>query len=261
MLRELSQQLDAKHVEALARIRDERLFEAGGFDNFESFCREYIGVPRRTINQKIHEMETLGPDKFAIKQMVRVSKYDLELVNTESGYIVLDSGEKIPISDKTRPQVVAAVQNVIAEKRRADEELGRKQRELDRAKEAKDAAEAAAKKAREELDAIKTVRKSRWEHVDQDGQDLLDIMSELQFSLHRLRCYPAAHKNLSEENSERYVAACEYVWAELTAVVERGRAKFGVGMLAPRADITQEIDDYTPNKRDIVAEYINKYVK
>lgn len=254
VLGELAQQLDAKRLQAIQRIKKEKLFERLGFKTWEDCCVKMFG-PKRTMDRKIAELETYGPDYFGLRQIVRVGKSVYELMDVKDGCILHD-GEEIPINKQNEGRIKEIVGAYKDRVEKAESALTEKTREAEEAKKARSAATKAAEKARQEFLEYKKAQAARFPNADEDYTNLLDAQSLFDLAMAKLA--GIYHRDLSEENQARYIGLTEYFYRQLIQATFEARDKYGVGWnMAEPAELLG-LDQVAPGPRNLMAEYTTK---
>jgi hypothetical protein len=143
---------DMKRVELAKRIKETRSYEQTGL-NWESFCKKYFG-PRRTVEEKIRELEECGGDLFGLRALVRIGRSTYELMEVQDGHIMY-GGERIAITKANEGRIKEIVAQYHTELMNTKEELAEKERAAEKAKEAAATAKKAAARVSDELREIK----------------------------------------------------------------------------------------------------------
>jgi len=119
----------AADVECLRRIRDEKLYRAKAED-WDSYCRKYVGVGRSYADRLIRQLEEFGPNYFQLSQVARISPDTYRQI---AGSVHEDGiaygGEKIAIVPENNQKLIEAVNALRAESggcARGDFRLSRK---------------------------------------------------------------------------------------------------------------------------------------
>jgi len=103
----------ASEVEALRRIRDERLYEASGL-SWDDFCTHRLHAARRSVEREIGYLRKHGPAFFVIRQLTRITVKEYESIAghiSEQG-VALD-GKLIAASPENSDELTAAVGELV----------------------------------------------------------------------------------------------------------------------------------------------------
>jgi hypothetical protein len=251
LMEEAASQFDAKKIELLEQIRDEKLYLEAGYKSWDECCKAILG-PKRTLDRKIREFKEQGPDLFNLRQMVRIGTATYEHLQIEDGHIVHD-GRKIAIVKQNEAEIKGIIKHYQDLERKAREDSYEKERALKKARDERDNAKKAATKLQQELRDKDRAAQLAWQHADPDQADMIQLEQDFDFLLTKLAAF--VNRNLSPDNQNRLVALSELLWARTHQATDRIRGEYGVGLLAPRPGESTEVDELTPHKRSLVEEY------
>jgi hypothetical protein len=227
---ELSQQFDAKRIQAIARIKKEKLYTRMGFKTWDECCSKLLG-PKRTMDRKVAELEIYGPDYFGLRQIVRIGRSVYELMDVQEGHIIHD-GERIPIDKAHEGRITEIVGTYKARAEKAETDLADKKREADELRTAKNNASKAAEKARQEFIAYRKAQAERWPNV--------------------------YSRDLNGENQARYIGLTEYMYRQLIQATFDARDKYGVGWnMAEPAELLA-VDHVAPNASNLIEAFTKR---
>ena len=105
----IGSQCTAAHAVCMRQIRDTQAYRETGL-SWEDFCPKYLGIPRRTVDRIIDNLEELGTAYFQLSSVVRISaeRYRDLAPKIEDGKIEV-SGEMVPIAPENAGRIRQAV--------------------------------------------------------------------------------------------------------------------------------------------------------
>lgn len=99
----------AADVECLRRIRDEKLYRAKA-DDWDGYCRNYVGVTRSYADRLIRQLEEFGPNYFHLSQLARISADAYrQIAGSVDDDGIRFGGEKIAIIPENSQKLIEAV--------------------------------------------------------------------------------------------------------------------------------------------------------
>jgi len=229
-------------------------------ESWEEFCPEFLGASYKTFDRQLQLAGTRGKDYFDLIELAPVQGVNgvYEALNVVDGCIHVN-GNKIEIKRENEAEINEVIRRLKKEAAQAKADVASLEGKAETLQRQKDEAKAAAKKAKEELQERIDREKNPWKLADEDYSVMLDI--ESQFDVLILRLTSVAERELSRENQERLVALCESMWARTHQATEKIRSNYGIGLLVERPSAWMEVDELTPNKKSLTAEYVANEMK